>query len=72
MADNVIELGEGIHEVSDAEGLAILDNAARHYLNMSGEEFLRAWNEGRFAQNGGCGDLRVEYVSMLIPFAEPR
>ena len=72
MANDAIDLGEGIHEVSDAEGLAILDNAARRYLNISGEEFLRAWKEGRFAQNGGCTNLRVEYVSMLIPFAEPR
>ena len=58
----------GIHEVSDAEGLAILDNAARHYLNMSGEEFLRAWEEGRF-DNVACTDP-VMYVSMLIPFGE--
>lgn len=70
MANDVSDLGEGIHEVSDAEGLAILDNVARHYLNMSGKEFLRAWNEGRFS-NGAC-DSNVAYVSMLIPLAEPR
>ncbi len=49
--------GIGIHEVWDGEGLAILDNAAR-YLNMSGEEFLRAWKEGRF-DNGTCTDLEA-------------
>jgi hypothetical protein len=64
-----VEIGTGIHEVSDAEGLAILDNAARHYLNMSGEEFLRAWKEGRF-DNVACNDPGVTYVSMLIPFGE--
>jgi hypothetical protein len=36
---------------------------------MSGEEFLRAWKEGRF-QNGSGNDPGVAYVSMLIPFAE--
>ncbi len=69
MADDVIDMGRDIHEVSDAEGFVILDNAARHYLNMSGEEFLRAWKEGRF-DNGACTDPGVTYVSMLIPFAE--
>ena len=60
----------GIHFVTDEEGRAILDNAARHYLNMSGEEFLRAWKEGRFAENGACSYPNVAWVSMLIPFAE--
>ncbi len=69
MAKDMIEIDPNIHEVSDAEGLAILDNAARHYLNMSGEEFLRAWKEGRF-ENGTCEDPNVAWVSMLIPFAE--
>ncbi len=70
MTRDTIEIDPEIHEVSDAEGRAILDNAARHYLDMSGEEFLRAWKEGRFP-NGAC-DSSVAYVSMLIPLAEPR
>ena len=70
-ASDTIDI-EGIHEVTDEEGRAILDRAARHYLNMSGEEFMRAWKEGRFAENGAGEDLRVAWVSMLIPFAESR
>jgi len=69
MASDTTEIVTGIHEVSDAEGLAILDNAAHRYLNMSGEEFLRAWQEGRY-DNGACTDPGVAYVSMLIPFVE--
>ena len=69
MVNDAIDIGKDIHEVSDAEGFAILDNAARHYLSMSGGEFLRAWKEGRF-DNGACTDPGVTYVSMLIPFAE--
>ncbi len=49
--------------------MAVLDNAAQRYLNMSGEDFLRAWKEGRF-RNGTCSDPGVTYVSMLIPFGE--
>jgi hypothetical protein len=71
MPNDATEIEPGIHEVSDAEGCAILDKVARHYLHMSGEEFLRAWKEGRF-QNGACGDPGVAYVSMFIPLADPR
>ena len=48
MPNDTTEILPGIHEVTDEEGRAILDNAARHYLHMSGEEFLKAWKEGRF------------------------
>ena len=68
MPGDLIDMGKEIHEVSDAEGFSILDQAARHYLKMSGEEFLRAWREGRF-DNGACTDPGVTYVAMLIPFA---
>ena len=59
----------GIHEVSKTEGLAILDRAARHYLQMSGGEFICAWNEGRF-KDDGCNPPGLLFVAMLIPFAE--
>jgi len=71
MANKTIEVEPDIHEISDAEGRAILDKVARHYLHMSGEEFLRAWKEGEF-QDRACTDPDVAYVSMLIPLAEPR
>ena len=74
MLNHTIEIEPGIHDVSDAEGRAILDNAARHYLHRSGDEFRRAWKEGRF-QNGAGDDPGVAWVSvliMLIPLAEPR
>ncbi len=38
---------------------------------MSGDEFLRAWEEGRF-RNGACDDPGVAWVSTLVPLAEPR
>ena len=71
MPNDTTHIEPDIHEVSDAEGRAILDNAARHYLHMSGDEFLLAWKEGRF-QNGACDHPGVAWVSMLVPLAEPR
>ena len=54
------------HEVSREEGRHLLDDAARRYLNMSGEEFMAAWDEGRIADPDG---LRVQQVATLLPFA---
>lgn len=39
------------HELTREEGLAILDRQARRYLNMSGDEFIRAWDAGEFADD---------------------
>lgn len=32
--------------LSDEEAFAAFDAAARHFLNMSGEEFARQWDAG--------------------------
>ena len=56
-----------IHQVDQSEGLKILDQAARHYLDMGGEEFLEAWDSGRFDDEPDRPE--VMRVAMLIPFA---
>jgi hypothetical protein len=71
MIDSVTEKESGVHYLTDDEALAIFENAARYYLNMSGEEFLQAWNEGRF-RDRACTDSGVAWVSTLIPLVEPR
>ena len=52
-------------EVTREEGRAVLDRQARRYLNMSGDEFARAWDEGRFDQ--GADVPEVMRVAMLLP-----
>lgn len=56
-----------IHKVSAEEGRAILDRAAQHYLGMSAEEFIEAWNGGKFDDNPDRPE--VMRVAMLLPFA---
>ena len=56
-----------IHEATAEEGRAILDRAARRYLNMSAEEFIEAWNAGKFDDNPDRPE--VMRVAMLLPFA---
>ncbi|MBA2309227.1 MAG: hypothetical protein H0W01_08010 [Pseudonocardiales bacterium] len=54
-----------IEEVSLDEGRRMLDDAARQHLNMSAEDFIEAWDEGRFTDPDS---LRVQQVAALLPF----
>jgi len=53
------------HELSRDEGLALLDRRARHYLNMSGEDFVRSWDAGDF--RGKPESPGLVRVAMLLP-----
>lgn len=41
---------EGVYDVSAAEARDIFDYQARKLMGMSGEEFLRRWDEGEFRE----------------------
>lgn len=56
-----------IHEFSAQEGREIFDRAARFYLDMSGEEFLAAWDAGTFRDDPD--QLGVMDVVMLLDLA---
>ncbi len=53
-------------ELTEAEGRALFDRAARSDLGISGDEFLARWERGDYA---GVEDPAAEGVAMLIPFA---
>lgn len=55
-----------VEEISLDRGRIMLDEAARQYLNMSADEFIAAWDEGRFTDPDS---LRVQQVAVLLPFA---
>ncbi len=52
-------------EYTAAEGRAIFDEAARCHLGMSGDEFLRRWDAGEFADDPDRPE--VIDVAMMIP-----
>jgi hypothetical protein len=52
-------------EISLEDGRRMLDEAARQHLNMTGAEFIEAWDEGRFADPDS---LAVQQVASLLPF----
>ena len=52
-------------ELTTAEGWAMLDDEARHYLGIDAQEFVRRWDAGEFEHPDRPEVLRV---AMLLPF----
>lgn len=53
-------------EISDADAERIFDEVARRKLNISGDEFLRRLDDGRF-DNLSEENPRIQEVLMLVP-----
>lgn len=58
---------ERIHTLSEEEAWKLFDTAARRYLGISGEEFLRSWEQGKYE---GLDEPRLMHVIMLLPLVE--
>jgi hypothetical protein len=67
MATIIPNMNGHARELTREEGLALLDQAARRYLQMSAEQFIKAWEAGAF-EDPDRPD--VMYVAMLLPFAQ--
>lgn len=57
---------DAIRRISRREGSALLDRQARKYLDMSGDDFRRRYQDGSL----DVEDTRVIRVSFLLPLAE--
>jgi hypothetical protein len=66
MGPTVAKEDRHIRELSDAEGWELFDEAARTYLDMSGETFLSSYEAGEFEDPDRP---EVMSVLMLLPFA---
>jgi hypothetical protein len=55
-----------VHEVSQAEGRALLDRLAHDTLGMSGGEFAAAWESGAFDDDPDRPEIMR--LVMLLPF----
>lgn len=55
-----------LRQLTAKEGRELLDRQARRYLKMSGEEFMRRYKAGKFANVDTPNVMRVV---MLLPFA---
>jgi len=68
MAEIIDETETGIRWVSDEEAHAIFDAKARRLMGMSGEEFLRRYDAGEFADIHADGENRA-FVSLELMIA---
>lgn len=54
------------HEMTREEARAFFDEQARAWLGISGEEFIRRWDAGAFANEPERPE--VMNVALLLPF----
>jgi hypothetical protein len=55
-----------VEELTAEQGVEMFDRVARQELGISGEEFLRRWDAGDYADSE---DMGVTRLYMLMPFA---
>jgi len=55
-------------DLTQEEAYALLDREARRYLHMRAQEFIDAWEAGKFDEDPDQPD--VMYVAMLLPLAQ--
>jgi len=53
-------------EMTREQGLELLNEQARLYFGISGEEFIRQWDAGELTDEDACPE--AVRVAMLIPF----
>jgi hypothetical protein len=58
-----------VHQVEGTEGRELFDSVCRHYLDMSGEEFLARWHAGTITYQDAENDSRISRVVSTLPFA---
>jgi hypothetical protein len=56
-----------IRELDQEQSWQLFDDAAQHYLHISGEEFLELWRSGYYEDPD---QPEIMSVLMLLPFAE--
>ena len=65
MAAPVVPSEDQVYELTEAEGEAVLEQRAQHYLHMSAAQFLQAWEAGEFQDVDRPEVLRV---AMALPY----
>jgi len=69
MTDTVSQTEQGVHWISDHEARAIFDDEATRVMGMSGEEFLRRYDDGDFQDVHRDGENQgFVKLEMLIPW----
>lgn len=57
-----------VSALTEEQAYALLDREAHRYLHMSAQDFILAWNAGKFDEDPDQPD--VMYVAMLLPLVQ--
>lgn len=64
----MIAFPNGLNELNDEQWFALYDRCARHYLNMTGQEFIVKWNAGELdLSHERDNHTAITQVWMLCP-----
>ena len=63
--EDTLTEGAAVHILTPEEAWEIFDEAAQYYLQMSGQEFIKAWETGKFDDD--LDRPAVALVAMLRP-----
>ena len=55
-----------IKELTKDQARRLFNRQAKHHLNISGKEFIKRWEAGKF--NGNADTPEVIRLAMLLPF----
>lgn len=70
-AHTVARAVKGVRFASVSEGRELFDHQARKLLAVSGQEFLKHWDAGRYRDVADPETARrVHRLTMLMPFAD--
>lgn len=67
-----LQSDSNVRYVEGEDAAEVLDNAARHYLGITGPEFLKQLAAGKYSSEEHCSDPRIVYLTMLLPFGEEK
>ncbi|MBA3424472.1 MAG: hypothetical protein H0U04_07980 [Rubrobacter sp.] len=63
--DQAMRTNGSVRTLSDDEGRELFDRQARRYLDMTGDEFVEAWDARKFDDPDNSPDIM--HVAMLLP-----
>ena len=68
--DTTVESIPGVDLLTPEEACAFFDQRARQLLHISGEEFLRRWDAGKYCPvSDDASGRKVGELVMMMPFA---
>lgn len=60
--------GIEVHDATEEECVEVFNSVCLHYMGITGEAFLKKWDEGTITAEDGCADHRIHRCLSVLPF----